>query len=652
MRGLLVVALAFGAVSAERPVMKVVRLLQDMQTQLQNEAKEDAATYKKLQCWCDTNKQDKTLSIKQGDAKSRQLVSTIDQLSAKSAQLANEITKLKKDIANNEESLRSAADLRDKELAEFNEDHKDLLQSIKGLDAAIVVLSKHNPSASALLDAVKVGKGAIFHHEHILGDVATTAKQILGSFVQQPAGFQSYASQSGQIYGILKQMKETFEGNAGTAVKEEKVKAESFSQLKQAKQSEIKAAYQQQEDKEQEKAETDQEHAEAKQDLEDTDAALAADNEFLNNLNSKCSATDEEMARRSKDRTDEIAAVSDAIAILNDESSFDLFTKSVNTPASFIQVEGQRQQATNLLRRAAVAAKDPKLAALAVDAKLDAFTKVKASIDGMITELKKQQKDEVTHRDWCVEEFAHNGKSTAEGQQTHQALEAQLEENKATLDRLVKELKEAAEKIADTKTQTQRATDDRSAANSQFQQTVNDQRATQAVLERALARLKQYYDPEVQVKGYNALMQGAGDAPSEAPKDFGQFNKNKGGGGALAMLQTIIADSEKLEKEAIQDEADQNAAYEAFVKDANKTIKAEQELIVNKTAARARFHEERTEATKDKKLNLSDLENLSNYSGELHKSCDFVIDNFDTRQAARSQEVEALRQAKAILAGA
>ena len=43
------------------------------------------------------------------------------------------------------------------------------------------------------------------------------------------------------------------------------------------------------------------------------------------------------------------------------------------------------------------------------------------------------------------------------------------------------------------------------------------------------------------------------------------------------------------------------------------------------------------------------LEQLANAKADLHKACDFTIKNFDIRQEARDQEVEALRQAKAIL---
>jgi hypothetical protein len=47
----------------------------------------------------------------------------------------------------------------------------------------------------------------------------------------------------------------------------------------------------------------------------------------------------------------------------------------------------------------------------------------------------------------------------------------------------------------------------------------------------------------------------------------------------------------------------------------------------------------------------TELEQLANEKADLHKSCDFTVKNFDIRQEARDQEVEAIRQAKAILSG-
>merc|ERR1719191_1115327 len=59
---------------------------------------------------------------------------------------------------------------------------------------------------------------------------------------EQPAGFKSYSSQSGQIFGILKQMKETFEKDLSDAQGEEGTSVSDFQGLKAAKTSEMDAA--------------------------------------------------------------------------------------------------------------------------------------------------------------------------------------------------------------------------------------------------------------------------------------------------------------------------------------------------------------------------------------------------------------------------
>merc|ERR1712228_799487 len=87
-------------------------------------------------------------------------------------------------------------------------------------------------------------------------------------------------------------------------------------------------------------------------------------------------------------------------------------------------------------------------------------------------------------------------------------------------------------------------------------------------------------------------------------------------------------------------------------KETNNSIEAKSRDIVSKTEEKAEAETDLVEAQKAKAAVLLELEQLSNYNAELHQSCDFVLKNFDLRQAARDEEVEALRQAKAILSGA
>merc|ERR1712228_204546 len=105
------------------------------------------------------------------------------------------------------------------------------------------------------------------------------------------------------------------------------------------------------------------------------------------------------------------------------------------------------------------------------------------------------------------------------------------------------------------------------------------------------------------------------------------------------------------EAEAIRSEEDAQKAYEDFVKETNASIEAKSKEIVNKSEEKAKTEGELVETKEAKEAVMLELEQLSNYNAELHQSCDFVIKNFDVRQTARDEEVEALRQAKAILSG-
>merc|ERR1719324_1056399 len=116
-----------------RPVTKVVDLLKDMLKQMEKEAEEDEEIYDQLACWCETNDKGKTKSIADAETRIKDLTVQIEELSAASARLNTEIKNLDKEVAENQAALDSATALRQKELAEFNAEEKDLLQSIDAL---------------------------------------------------------------------------------------------------------------------------------------------------------------------------------------------------------------------------------------------------------------------------------------------------------------------------------------------------------------------------------------------------------------------------------------------------------------------------------------------------------------------------------------
>merc|ERR1719504_634840 len=159
------------------------------------------------------------------------------------------------------------------------------------------------------------------------------------SFLAIP-GMQSYAPQSGQILGILGQMKEDFEVNLSEAQKTEaKAKAE-YDTLKAAKEDELATGKKLIVSIDASIAETQENFAAEAKQLEDTQEQLAMDTEFLKNLKSKCATMDADYDKRVKDRLTEIDAVSDTIKILNSDESFEAFDKA----AMFLQTDATSTQ--------------------------------------------------------------------------------------------------------------------------------------------------------------------------------------------------------------------------------------------------------------------------------------------------------------------
>merc|ERR1711935_741190 len=153
-------------------------------------------------------------------------------------------------------------------------------------------------------------------------------------------------------------------------------------------------------------------------------------------------------------------------------------------------------------------------------------------------------------------------------------------------------------------------------------------------------------------KAAAALLQTGQPAGPPPPPGFDAYNKNAAAGGVMGMIQQIINDAKAMEAEVIRSEEDAQKAYEDFVKDTNGSIEAKSKDIVNKSESKAKAEADLVEAKENREAVMLELEQLSNYKAELHQSCDFVVKNFEIRQTARDEEIEALRQAKAILSGA
>merc|ERR1719316_1658350 len=282
-----------------------------------------------------------------------------------------------------------------------------------------------------------------------------------------------------------------------------------------------------------------------------------------------------------------------------------------------------------------------RLSTLAVSAQLDDFAKVKEAMDAMVADLKAEQQEEVEFKSYCEEEFDKNEKSTYEKNSLKEDLEGKMDMLAKQIKQLEEEIATAKKQVADTEIAIKKASEAREAENAEYQSTVADQRATQAILAKALKKLESFYK-----KAAAALMQ------QTPPVQFNSYKKNAGAGPVMGMIEQIVEDSKKLETEAVAAEKQAQADYEAFVKDSNALIADLTASIEEKTKAIAAADLEMETAKGDHESAVTELENLANVKQDLHSECDFVMDNFEIRQKARLQEMEAIAEAKQILNGA
>lgn len=460
-----------------------------------------------------------------------------------------------------------------------------------------------------------------------------------------------YAPKSGQILGVMKQLKDEMEADLSEAQKTEVARAAEFAELRDAKTNEIAAGEAELEKKKDELAQTDIDLAHAKEDLEEYQASLSEDQKFMINLKKTCAEADTNYEARKKSRIAEIGAVGEAIGILTADEAKDTFNgaygKFIQLASETHSTDSRRSRAAKVLQAASAKMHNPDLSVLATSVQLDAFTKVKQLIDEMISRLKVQQEDEVKKKDFCDSEFQENSMMTMRAETKKSDQTVQIESLTTSIQTMTDELAAAKSQIADFQVNLQRASENRQKENLEFQKTVADQVATQEILAKALDKLATFYDL-LQV-GHQGNAKKGKQTP---PVPQMEYKASAGASGAMSMIEKLIYDAKELQAESVKSESAAQEQYESLVADTNDSVKELQKAVVTKTQAKAEAEKSKTELEEALEDTMKELEGLAAYVANLHEECDYVLKNFNIRQEARAQEIEALQQAKQILSGA
>jgi len=629
-------------------------------------------------------KKEKTAAIAAAEQEVADLTTFLEEAAAKEGELKTEIAGLEEDIAADEDALAQATAVRKKENDAFVAEEADMKETIALLTEAIAVLEKvqllqkhgaKGDTKRAETVLLQVRSIVATRFPKFQGVMQRDLFDLLGSMNSSPrmrgtdgaafeqkatqpnglvgnaAGAKSYNSRSGSIFGILQEMKEEFQRDLGEAQAKDLAAEESFQKLKAAKTAEIKAATTQKKEKEKALADLLYKASKAKENKEKAEAAIEADNKFLATLEKDCKEEEIAYQERVKVRTQEIIALSETLKILTDDDARELYDKTM----SLLQVDASQSSAARALQRsvqhiAEVARRNGNtaLAALAVRMQLDAFTKVKEMMDKMLAELLKQQQAEYEKNEKCKKDIDVTEDNIKEADHVKADLAEKHQMLTDTISTLTTEIEELKADVKAMEVSLKAAGEERKAQNQLFQTAVANQRAVINILNKAQKRLQDFYQ-FVQVRAH--VPGAASSAPPPSPKAAG-YAKSAGAGGALQLLATVIKDAEVVEIELTKTEQKSQADYGEFVQDATNSIEADRSSIETKTGEVAESKAALAETEKAQLGNQEELDKLNALLKAHHAECDYVMKYFDIRQEARQEEMDAIKDAKAILSGA
>jgi len=392
-------------------------------------------------------------------------------------------------------------------------------------------------------------------------------------------------------------------------------------------------------------------------------------------------------------RSMELQALAETIKILNDDDALELFKKTLPSPSLLqlktslgkaqtraFQVVKQVQRQHHLQRP------DLDLLAMALVGKKVDFSKVIKMIDDMVILLGKEQADDDHKKEYCNGQIDFVEDKGKELQHAISDLETDIADKEEMLKTVEEDLKTLAEGIKALDKSVLEATMQRKKENEEYTELMASNTAAKQLIDFAKNRMNKFYNPKlykpppkrelteeeritlnmggtlaptaapggIAGSGVTVLAQNRKkDAPPPPPETFGAYTKkSEESGGVIAMMDLLIRDLEKEMTEAETEEKNSQEEYEQMMDDSAKKRAEDSKAITEKETAKGELEEDRMTALGTKETTQEELASTKEYESQLHSECDWLLENFELRKTARADEVSALKNAKAVLAGA
>jgi len=661
--------------NAANPIRRVVTMLQGMAKKISAEAAKEQVLFDKYMCYCKNAGGTLQGGIDAAGDKLPQVASQLKEAESSKVQLEQQVKDHQGARADAKASMAKATAIREKDAKDFANEKAEYDGNIGQLSGAIGAIEKGMTGFLQTQTAQMLKRLALSS-----SNLSNFDRNMLMSFLSGGEG-QGYVPKSGDITGILKQMKDTMVKDLADLTDSEKSSVAAYGDLMAAKTKEVNANTKAIESKSKRVGELGVSIAEMKIDLDDTAAALIEDKKFLANMDETCATKKKEWGSIVKARGEEMVAIDETIKILNDDDALELFKKTLpSSSASFVQTTNTaklRSKALALVQQLQMGPHQGHrahldLITLALAGKKVNFEKVIKMIDNMVAILGKEQADDDMKKEYCEKQldFADDKKKGL--QQDLKDLETTIEDSKESIATLADEIKALGKGIVALDKDVAESTETRKEEHTDFTELMASDGSAKEILGFAKNRLNKYYNPkmykappkrqlseEERISSNFAFIQisdrrnngnVAPPPPPEAVKAYAK--KGEESGGVIAMLDLLVADLDKEMQEAETTEKNAQSEYESFMSDAASKRATDSKDLTDKEGNKAEAEGVLEAAKEGKTAKVKELMATEKYISSLHGECDWLISNFDLRKNARAGEVDALKNAKAVLSGA
>jgi hypothetical protein len=654
----------------EHPAVAIISLLEKLSAQVKTEGETEAVEYAKFSQWCTDLIGTKEALIKKSEEEMAVASASIQALETDIAALEDEIGDLETEITKDGAAQTKMQQNRDDENAEYLLDKKDLEDTITALDEAITEMESSLISKSEKVKKVAVKKALelirIYRPEEV-----TKVTQFLQKADQEPEAA-AYESKTDGVTEILKSLKTKFEEKLKELNSSETSATSAHALADAAKTDEIEAGTAAKDTKTEVMGRKGGDLATSKSELQESTEARDTAATVLKTTQDTCTTRASEWKERSSRREGEIEAMKKAISILTEVTGVrtpeDKGVETTFDGTSFLQkTDDPRAKIVNLLRSAASKAKAKDLVKLADRiAQMQGqtpgsgvFAQIKNMIEKMVFRLMKEQKDEDDHKNWCDKELTTTNQTIDEKTTKKEELQTSIDSLTAQIASLEADIKKNTVDISEMESAIATAVEDRQAESAENKATIKDAQDAQNAVSNAIAVLEDFYKntggiPKAawelaQVSARRVKSSEDPEAPSAGFEAGDSYTGTSGGTAVVDLLTEVATDFASMEAQAKSDETTQQDEHDQWLT-ATKIDKAAAEKDSEMKSARKLTLSQKLEGKmKDKDHNEKELEATEEYMVNLQPACVEGDSSYEERKAARTTEIEALKQAETIL---